>query len=79
MRTFNYSKLAECKWDNEVVTLLAKIHEHKGRQELFIRQKPVELERLIEIAKIQSTDASNRIAGIVTTAQIKNFIPSPSR
>ena len=42
--------------------------EYKGRQDLYIRQKPVELERLVEIAKIQSTETSNKIEGIVTTS-----------
>ena len=35
---------------------------------MFIRQKPVELDRLVEIANIQSTEASNKIEGIVTTS-----------
>ena len=68
MRKFDYSKLAEKTWDNEILSLVSKIHEYKGKQELFLRQKPVELTRLIEIAKIQSTESSNRIEGIVTTA-----------
>lgn len=67
MREFYYRKLAARTWDNEILSYVAKIHEHKGRQELFLRQKPVELNRLIEIAKIQSTESSNRIEGIVTT------------
>ena len=67
MRSFNFEKLADKVWDNDIVNLVAKIHECKGRQDLFIRQKPVELERLVEIAKIQSTVASNKIEGIVTT------------
>lgn len=49
-----------------MLLLCSKIHEYKGRQELFIRQKPARLGRLIEIARIQSTEASNRIEGIVT-------------
>ena len=61
-------KLADRLWDGEVVSYIAKIHECKGRQELFTRQKPVELERLIEIARVQSTEASNKIEGIVTTS-----------
>lgn len=68
MRTFNYADLAKTHWANDVLNLVAKIHEYKGRQELFIRQKPVELERLVEIARIQSTEASNKIEGIVTTS-----------
>lgn len=67
MRTFDYSKLADQKWDTDILNLVAKIHESKGRQDLFVRQKPVELDRLTQIARIQSTEASNKIEGIVTT------------
>lgn len=67
MRNFDYSELAKRSWDSEIIGLVAQIHEHKGRQELFLKQKPAELERLIEIAKIQSTEASNEIEGIRTT------------
>lgn len=68
MRNFDYNRLAEQMWDMDILNLVAKIHEYKGRQDLYIRQKPVELERLTEIAKIQSTEASNKIEGIVTTS-----------
>ena len=68
MRSFDYGILADKVWDTGILNLIAKIHECKGRQELFIRQKPVELERLVKIAKIQSTEASNKIEGIVTTS-----------
>ena len=67
MRSFDYTRLADRTWENEVLSYISKIHEYKGKQELFLRQKPVELNRLMEIAKIQSTEASNRIEGIVTT------------
>lgn len=66
MRKFDYSYLADRTWDNEIISYISKIHEYKGKQALFLRQKPVELNRLIEIAKIQSTEASNRIEGIIT-------------
>lgn len=68
MRSFDYRRLADQAWDTDIVNLVAKIHERKGRQDLFIRQKPVELNRLVELAKIQSTEASNKIEGIVTTS-----------
>ena len=68
MRSFDYSKLKERQWDSEVLGLVAQIHEFKGRQELYLKQKPAALEKLIEIAKIQSTEASNKIEGIVTTS-----------
>lgn len=68
MRDFNYGKLRNIKWDNEVLGLVARINEYKGKQTLFLKQKPATLEKLVEIAKIQSTEASNKIEGIVTTA-----------
>ena len=46
---------------------IAAIHEMKGKQDLYIRQKPQELEKLVEIAKVQSTETSNEIEGIRTT------------
>lgn len=68
MRDFNYGKLKNIKWDNEVLGLVAQIHEYKGKQALFLKQKPATLEKLVEIAKIQSTESSNKIEGVVTTA-----------
>lgn len=67
MRTFDYSQLAKQQWDSEILGYVAQIHEYKGRQELYLRQQPAALERLLEIAKIQSTEASNKIEGIITT------------
>ena len=67
MRQFNYNNLKDKKWDNEVVNYLSLIHEAKGKQSLYLKQKPDELNRLIEIAKIQSTESSNSIEGIRTT------------
>ena len=57
MRSFDYLKIRDKKWDLEVLTLIAKIHEYKGKQELYIKQKPMSLEKLVEIAKVQSTEA----------------------
>ncbi len=68
MKVFDYSKLNNYKWDSEVISLIAQIHEHKGKQSLYLKQKPQTLEQLIEIAKIQSTESSNKIEGIVTTS-----------
>ena len=75
MRSFNYSKLSNCRIDTEILGYIAKIHECKGRQELFVRQKKDKLEKLVEIAKIQSTESSNKIEGIVSTnTRIKQLI-----
>lgn len=67
MRQFDYTKLKDQLWDTEVVNYLSQIHEAKGKQTIYLRQKPEQLDRLIEIAKIQSTEASNEIEGIRTT------------
>ena len=67
MRNFDYRELTGRSWDSEIIGLVAQIHEYKGRQELYLKQKPMELDRLIEIAKVQSTEASNEIEGIRTT------------
>lgn len=44
--------------------LIATIYRYVGKQEIYLKQKPLELEKLVEIAKIQSTEASNAIKGI---------------
>lgn len=67
MRNFNYSAIREQKWDSEVLGLIAAIYREAGKQELYLKQRPEDLEKLVEIAKIQSTEASNAIEGIVTT------------
>ena len=67
MRRFNYTALKDKTWDNEVINYLSQIHEHKGRQSVYIQQRPQDLDRLVEIAKVQSTEASNSIEGIRTT------------
>ena len=67
MRTFNYSELKNKTWDSEILGLVAAIYKEAGKQELYLKQRPEELEKLVEVAKIQSTEASNAIEGIVTT------------
>ena len=75
MRTFNYSAIRDYLWDSEILGLIAAIYKEAGKQELYLKQRPEELEKLIEIAKIQSTEASNAIEGIVTTStRIKQSI-----
>ena len=67
MRAFNYYNMKYYHWDSEILGLVSQIHEYKGRQELYLKQKPAVLDKLVEIAKIRSTEASNEIEGIVTT------------
>ena len=75
MRPFNYSVIKNQKWDSEILGLIAAIYKEAGKQELYLKQRPEELEKLVEIAKIQSTEASNAIEGIVTTnTRIKQLV-----
>ena len=75
MRNFNYSNIKNLKWDSDVLSLIAAIYKEVGKQDMYLKQRPKELEKLVEIAKIQSTEASNAIEGIVTTnTRIKQLV-----
>ena len=67
MREFNYSKYKDYKWDSEILGLVSGIHEFRGKQELYLAQKPAVLDKLVEVAKVQSTESSNAIEGIFTS------------
>ena len=67
MRTFDYKKRYERLLQPDLVALLAQIHEYKGEQALFVEAKADTLTQLLEVAKIQSTEASNKIEGIYTS------------
>ena len=58
----------------EIVSILTRLHECRGRQELFIEAEADVLTALLEVAKIQSTGASNRIEGIYTTDERLNAL-----
>ena len=64
MREYDYKKIYTKLLTPEIVQLLAQIHEHKGEH---AKVQEDELTHLIEIARIQSTEASNRIEGIYTS------------
>ena len=66
MREFNYSKLLELNIPANMYDLIAKIYEYKGKQELYVENFSDVLEKMVEVAKIQSTKSSNAIEGIST-------------
>ncbi len=75
MRIFNYSKIKDQKWDSDILGYIAAIYKEVGKQELYMKNNPTQLEKLVEIAKIQSTEASNAIEGIITTnVRIKQLV-----
>lgn len=67
MRNYSYSQIYNGLLSPDIVALLVQIHEFKGEQTLFIEAKSDTLSQLMEIAKIQSTEASNKIEGIRTS------------
>ena len=77
MRTFDYKAMYKSLLSPEIVGYLSQIHEYKGKQTLFIEAKPDALSELLDIAKIQSTEASNRIEGIYTSDdRLKKLVQS---
>ena len=67
MREFDYITTPKKLLTPEIVQMMGSIHEHKGKQELFLEANIDELKTLLEVALIQSTGASNRIEGIYTS------------
>ena len=67
MRNFEYIAEIRKLLQPDIVTMLTRIHEYKGEQMLFIEAKSDVLTKLLEIAKIQSTEASNKLEGIYTS------------
>lgn len=67
MKIFDYINAPKALLTPDIVTILTGIHEHKGKQELYIEAHADTLTALMEIAKVQSTGASNRIEGIHTS------------
>lgn len=68
MRIFNYSQYKNVTWDNEILGYISQIHEFKGKLSNIKLKNKAKINKLVEIAKIQSTEASNKIEGIVTTS-----------
>ena len=69
MRRFDFEAEYKQLLTPEMIAYLTQIHEFKGQQNLFIEAKSDVLAELVEIAKIQSTEASNKIEGIITTEE----------
>ena len=67
VKEFNYREMNSELLVPEIMNLVSKIHEFKGKQDLFVKAKPDILEAMRELSKIQSTGASNRIEGIFTS------------
>ena len=75
MRRFNlmeeYSSIIS---NSNIINLISKIHEYKGKQSYLLDTKKDTLDTLLKVAKIQSTSSSNKIEGIYTTDKRINEI-----
>ena len=67
MRQFDYATVPAELEATPITNLLLSIREYKGRQLVLSQVKPELLSSLMEEAKIQSTQSSNGLEGIVTT------------
>lgn len=67
MHIFDYKESPKNLLTPEIVNMLSSLHEFRGKQELYIEAESDILTALLNIAKIQSTKASNKIEGIYTS------------
>ena len=84
MRDYSFSDASRVLESPEIVKSLTALYEHKGKQALYLEARPDVLDALCEFAKIQSTDASNRIEGISTSEKrlseiVKNHVQPRNR
>jgi Fic family protein len=68
MMSFRNQYLYQVSLSPKVVRLIGRVHDYKGKEGLYVKQKPDILESLRKTALIQSTESSNRIEGIVVTS-----------
>ncbi len=67
MRKFDYAASSTGLLTPEIVQMVGRLHEYKGRQDLFLEANADELKTLLGVARVQSVDSSNRIEGIYTS------------
>lgn len=68
MKEFDYTDLQQLNISHDLINILTKIHEYKGKQALYIATQPETLDKLTDLAIIQSTEYSNKIEGISTSS-----------
>lgn len=67
MKRLNYTEIAQGMLKPDIVSMLTKLHEYKIKEEMLVSAKQDVLGSLVNIAKIQSIEASNKIEGIFTS------------
>ena len=74
MHTFDYKNTPKHLLTPDIVNMLSSLHEYRGKQEMYIEAESDVLTALLDIAKIQSTKASNKIEGIYTSDERLNAL-----
>lgn len=75
MRKYNLNEEAKKLYNPNIINLVTKIYEYKGKQDLYIESEKDVLTSLLNVAKIHSTEYSNKIEGIHTTNErIKELV-----
>lgn len=64
MKSFTDQYLRTMQLTPQLFSLTNALSEYRGKEELYEKQSPETLHRLIEAAKVESTESSNRIEGI---------------
>lgn len=79
MKEISYRAIEKMPITMEIMNMISALHEYKGRQELFIETQPEILDKLMEVPRIQSTEASNKIEGIYTSdKRLKEIVQKKS-
>lgn len=64
MHSLNPAFMGRLRFSTRQTSWLAALSEARGRQDLYIRQRPEVLESLRQVAVIESSESSNRLEGI---------------
>lgn len=67
MKEFDYIEKWKKLLTPDIVNYLTTIHEYRGEQRLIAERHADVLESLVDVARIQSTESSNKIEGIYTS------------
>ena len=68
MKSFTEGLIEKEAITQELLQTIRLIGEYKGKQDLYKVQSPQVLETLRQVAVVQSTESSNRIEGIIISA-----------
>ena len=75
MRPFNYSLIKDQKWDSDMLGYIAAIYREAGKQEQYLKQRPEELEKLVEIIiDLKYSECGRHGSGLQSSARRGRFI-----